>query len=78
MKITPKIIAACKKAGACEEGLAYISIKGRTIEQLYEFDREWFFWLKCILSKPARDAYYAAVDAAVKTALIDALRKTFA
>ena len=75
MKITPEIIAACKKAGACEEGLAYISVKGRTVEQLYEFNQEWFFWLECILSRSARRAYYAAektardaYDAAVKTA----------
>ena len=75
MKITPEIIAACKKAGACKEGLAYISVKGRTIEELYEFNREWFFWLKRILSRSARDAYDAtekpardAYDAAVKPA----------
>ena len=60
MKITPEIIAACKKAGACKAGLAYICVNGRTIEQLYEWDKEWFFWLKRILSKPARDTYNAA------------------
>ena len=75
MRISKKMIAACQKAEACSEGLKWISIKPRTIKQLYEHDINWFLWLQNILSnsaryaynaavKPARDAYDAAVNPA--------------
>lgn len=77
MKISPKMIAACEDAGACSEGLNWISAKPRTVEQLYKHDPYWFLWLRNILSKSARDAYSAAMkpaldayDAAMKPARV--------
>src|SRR5215469_3067027 len=64
MRITKKMIKACADAGACAPGLRWISNKPRNIEQLYTFNPDWFFWLECILSKPANDAYNAAVKPA--------------
>ena len=64
MKISNKMIEACRIAGACEDGLRWISAQPRTVEQLYKHDKSWFFWLTNILSKPARDA----LDAAMKPA----------
>ena len=81
MRISKTMIAACRTAEACSEGLKWISIKPRTIEQLYKHNISWFMWLSNILSKPARDAYAAAMkpardsyDAAMKPALIRALK----
>jgi hypothetical protein len=75
MKITKKMVEVCRKAGACDTGLHWIETKPRTINQLYAFDKNWFFWLINILSKPASDAYDAAIkpasdayDAAIKSA----------
>ena len=64
MKISMKIIRACRKAGACKEGLTWISSKPRTIEQLYKYDVSWFLWLRNIFSKSDRDVYDAAVKPA--------------
>ena len=64
MRISKKMIAACQKAEACSEGLKWISIKPRTIKQLYEHDINWFLWLQNILSNSPRYAYYAAVKPA--------------
>ena len=71
MKLDAKFIAACRKAHACGDGLAWLEAKPRTLEELYRYKSEWFFWLDNILSKPACDAY----DAAEKLALIKALKK---
>lgn len=67
MKITKIMIEACCKAGACKEGLIWISEHPRTVEQLYKHKPSWFFWLEVILSKSEWKAYNATRKRARET-----------
>lgn len=64
MKITKKMIEACRKKGACQAGLRWISAKPRTIEQLYTYNKDWFLWIQFILTKQSYNAYIAATKPA--------------
>jgi hypothetical protein len=64
MKLDKKFIDACHRNGACTQGLSWLKEKPRKLEQLYDYNQAWFFWLVNILSKSASKAY----DAAMKTA----------
>lgn len=45
LPITPSIIDACRAAGACDEGLAWVYASPRTLAKLAARKRQWAVWL---------------------------------